>query len=334
MTQVARERSRQMDASPRLVDRSVTKLAQAVARRCRAPALVVQQRDLGLTTALAERGVTLQEIEADHLGSGAEEPTTFRTVVITETLEYVAEDAADEVLARAWLLVEPGGRLIVTVPNEGCASGTAQVRAFTRRRLRKVLQRLGQPRLATDQPYRWLMMYVEKPRAGGRPPPRTRRDRYRATARLCRGRVLELGSGEGHLARTIRDRGHEVVAVDLSVRKIETARASYPEIEFLRCDILELDLPDASFDTVVLAEVLEHVDAEHGEAMLAQAWRLLRPRGRLIVSVPNEDCIPHRNHVREFDRRSLARLLRRWGRPRLVTEQPFQWLMMYVDKRD
>ena len=66
--------------------------------------------------------------------------------------------------------------------------------------------------------------------------------------------------------------------------------------------------------------------------MLVKAWKLLAPGGRLIVSVPNQDCVPHPNHVREFDRRSLKKVLGRWGRPRLITDQPYKWLMMTVEK--
>jgi ubiquinone/menaquinone biosynthesis C-methylase UbiE len=120
--------------------------------------------------------------------------------------------------------------------------------------------------------------------------------------------------------------------VDISRDKISRARAAFPDLEFIECDIARLSLPDASFDTAVLAEVLEHVDEALGAVFLARAWRLLRPHGRLIVSVPNEDCIPHRNHVRVFDRRSLRALLRPLGRPKLVTDQPYKWLLMYVDK--
>jgi hypothetical protein len=42
--------------------------------------------------------------------------------------------------------------------------------------------------------------------------------------------------------------------------------------------------------------------------------------------------VPHPNHVREFDRAELVGLLERFGPPRLVTEQPYRYLLMYVDR--
>ena len=130
----------------------------------------------------------------------------------------------------------------------------------------------------------------------------------------------------------IAARGLEVVGVDLSGEKIRRARAEHPDITFLESDIRALSLPDASYDTVVIAEVLEHVGEEAGAGILERARRLLGPRGRLILSVPNEDCVPHPHHVRQFDRKSLKRLLLPLGKPRLVTAQPYKWLLGYVDR--
>jgi len=151
-------------------------------------------------------------------------------------------------------------------------------------------------------------------------------------AGLCRGRVVDLGCGYGHFSRLVRDRSLEVLGVDLNAEKIAAARRLYPGIRFLRSDIREVDLPDESFDTVVLAEVLKHVGEEVGAEILNRAARLLHSGGRLVVSVPNREFIPHANHVRTFDRRALRRLLQPIGPPRLVVDQPFQWLMMWVTK--
>jgi SAM-dependent methyltransferase len=315
-------------------DRAVRALATALARRCRGRTLVYRVPDAGFTALMRARH---PDVEAGILSAGGapgREGCPARTVVLVGVLEDLQDAEARRRLAEAWELLAPGGRLLVVVPNPESGEDSKELRTFDRRSLTRLLRELGKPRLATDQPYRWLTMYVSKPRQARPRENRTRRDRYRVAARLCKGRVIELGCGEGHLARSIADRaeGHEVIGVDISRDKISRARAAFPDLEFIECDIARLSLPDASFDTAVLAEVLEHVDEALGAVFLARAWRLLRPHGRLIVSVPNEDCIPHRNHVRVFDRRSLRALLRPLGRPKLVTDQPYKWLLMYVDK--
>jgi 2-polyprenyl-3-methyl-5-hydroxy-6-metoxy-1,4-benzoquinol methylase len=324
----------------RSFERALRWLCEATARRCRGPTAV-----LGGVAQLAEaiRSRGLDAVEVDPAsesaaGDRAHPSGSFGTAVLCGVLEHASEKDAGRVLARAWDLVRPGGRLIVTVPNKDWpaaadAEDDTPAREWNRRRLRRLLKRLGKPRLATDQPFRWLTMYVDKPRPHERRFHRTRHLRYRVTARLCRGKVIELGCGEGELSAMVCKRGHEVCGVDLSAEKIRRAREQHPEIPFIASDIRSLSLPDSSFDTAVLAEVLEHVDDAAGAEILAKAWALLKPRGRLIVSVPNEDCIPHPHHVRTFDRRGLKRLLAPLGRPRLVGDQPFKWLLMYVDKR-
>ncbi len=99
----------------------------------------------------------------------------------------------------------------------------------------------------------------------------------------------------------------------------------------LKLDILELPAAQR-YDTVILAEVLEHVPEDVGARMLTKAWELVARRGRLVVSVPNEDCVRHANHLREFTQGDLAGLLEPFGHPRIVTDQPFKWLLMYVDR--
>jgi len=216
------------------------------------------------------------------------------------------------------------------VPN-GTSQGYA--RRFSRRSLRHELRRLGRPELVTDQPYRWLVMIVRKPGGGGPPVlSRTNRLRARVTVKLCQGSVIDLGCGEGHLAGLLAENGHSVTGIDKNKEKIRIAALLYPQATFIAGDIRSADLPEAAFDTALLAEVLEHLTEEAAREAVESAMRFLKPGGRLVVSVPNEDCVPHRNHLQEFDRRSLRMFLEPYGQTKLVTEQPYKWLLMVVEK--
>jgi len=255
----------------------------------------------------------------------------FNTVVLADILENVSENVGSHILSRVWTTLKPGGRLIVIVPNEDCGRVSNQVRKFSRRRFKKLLSVLGKPKLVTEQPFKWLMMCVTKDRDTPPPLRHSLKVRYQVTANLCRGKVIEMGCGEGHLTKMIWDRQLDVVGVDISKMKIARARDQYPAISFMQSDVLDLTLPEQGFDSVVLAEILEHISDDVGTQMLSKAGQLLRPGGRLIVSVPNEDCIPHPNHIRQFNRRTMKEMMQPFGRPRLVTDQPFKWLLMYVD---
>src|SRR5438093_2011599 len=58
--------------------------------------------------------------------------------------------------------------------------------------------------------------------------------------------------------------------------------------EVLLGDVSALPWPDGSFDRVLSGDVIEHLDPAAGEAMLREAFRVLRPGGTLVVhTAPN-----------------------------------------------
>jgi SAM-dependent methyltransferase len=96
-------------------------------------------------------------------------------------------------------------------------------------------------------------------------------------------RVLEVGCGWGELAEWLaRDTAAQVVAVDLSERMVELARARGVDAQV--GDVQELPFADGSFDVAVAAWMLYHVpDLDRGLSELA---RVLRPGG-ILVAVTN-----------------------------------------------
>ncbi len=96
-------------------------------------------------------------------------------------------------------------------------------------------------------------------------------------------RVLEVGSGTGVISALIADRPgvDEVVGVDPSPLFVERARSRLPGARFEVADGRALPFQDGEFDTVVFATTLCHVPLP--EQALAEAHRVLRPHGRLMV---------------------------------------------------
>lgn len=94
-------------------------------------------------------------------------------------------------------------------------------------------------------------------------------------------RVLEVGTGEGQVARRLAAAGvPEVVGVDLAANQVTEAvrRAGGPR--YLRATADALPFADASFDTVVACLVFEHIDAV--DEALAEVGRVLEPGGRFV----------------------------------------------------
>lgn len=103
---------------------------------------------------------------------------------------------------------------------------------------------------------------------------------------------LDAGCGTGTIARCLAHQGCRVTAVDASARMIAAAEraaaagAVSPAVRFLEVDdVVQLPFADAAFDAVVCSSVLEYVEAP--ARALGELARVLRPAGRLIVSIPN-----------------------------------------------
>jgi glycosyltransferase involved in cell wall biosynthesis len=102
-------------------------------------------------------------------------------------------------------------------------------------------------------------------------------------------RILEVGSGTGVMTRYLATR-ERVVATDIDPDYIELLRRTYadnPKVEVRALDLGRLaedGLPPASFDTVVCANVLEHI--EDDAAALGALRNLLAPGGRVVLIVP------------------------------------------------
>lgn len=96
------------------------------------------------------------------------------------------------------------------------------------------------------------------------------------------GKLLELGSGEGKVLRTLAKERPGLALIGCDVRDVPPADGSF---EFRRVEG-RLPAADAELDAVVFADVLEHV--EQPEQTLDEIVRVLRPGGVLVGFVPIE----------------------------------------------
>jgi SAM-dependent methyltransferase len=94
-------------------------------------------------------------------------------------------------------------------------------------------------------------------------------------------RVLDVGTGEGQLARlVVRDGAERVVGIDPTRAQLATAVARGGGPLYTRGDAGALPFPDHAFDAVVVCLVFEHI-TDHRTA-IAEIARVLRPSGRFV----------------------------------------------------
>jgi ubiquinone/menaquinone biosynthesis C-methylase UbiE len=95
-------------------------------------------------------------------------------------------------------------------------------------------------------------------------------------------RALDVGTGVGALAFALAELVREVVAVDVSPRRLEVARRGAPaNILFLEADAISLPFDRSSFDLVSTSRTLHHV--RRPELVVAELARVTRLGGRLLV---------------------------------------------------
>lgn len=94
--------------------------------------------------------------------------------------------------------------------------------------------------------------------------------------------ILDLGCGTGTLTHELAQRGHFVIGVDNSESMLDTARTSYPELEFVCADACNLPWTehfDIVFSNAVFHWILDQKD------LLKSIHRALKPNGQIICEM-------------------------------------------------
>jgi SAM-dependent methyltransferase len=128
---------------------------------------------------------------------------------------------------------------------------------------------------------------------------------YRFARKVVRGRVLDAGGGEGYGTAMLG-----AIGLDLDPSAAAHASRRYAGTPVVRGDLCRLPVRDRSLDAVVALQVIEHLPC--AEEFVANAHRVLRPGGVLVLSTPNRDTFPaglNPWHVHEYDAAELGVLL-------------------------
>ena len=123
-------------------------------------------------------------------------------------------------------------------------------------------------------------------------------------------RVLDAGCGHGYLLASINQREVKTVlyGCDISKNSEEQVRKFIPSAKFSLCSLYDMPYEDDFFDLVFCTEVIEHLSSPC-EA-ISELFRVLAPKGRLIVTIPEGRQDTSKEHINFWTKESFTMFLR------------------------
>jgi SAM-dependent methyltransferase len=141
-------------------------------------------------------------------------------------------------------------------------------------------------------------------------------------------RILDVGCGAGLFFDALEPLGH-VEGIESDPLAVEQAGRWRSRIHIGELD--DTFRPESGFDLILLLDVVEHVDRPY--RLLRRAASLLRPAGRVVVTVPafkwlwtSHDALNH--HVLRYTAKEIGRLMSDAGLTAIETGYLFQSLLL------
>jgi len=98
--------------------------------------------------------------------------------------------------------------------------------------------------------------------------------------------IADLGAGEGTFSQLLARGAKKVIAIDNSEKMVEYGRSlakkhGVANLEYRFGDIEEIPIRSGTVDLAFFSQALHH--AQHPEKAVSEAWRILKPGGRIVV---------------------------------------------------
>lgn len=98
--------------------------------------------------------------------------------------------------------------------------------------------------------------------------------------------IADLGAGEGTFSQLLARHAKKVIAIDNSEKMVEygaglARKHGVNNLQYRKGDIEDVPIPDGHVDLAFFSQALHH--AQHPDRAVAEAWRILKPGGRIVV---------------------------------------------------
>jgi ubiquinone/menaquinone biosynthesis C-methylase UbiE len=97
--------------------------------------------------------------------------------------------------------------------------------------------------------------------------------------------IVEAGCGMGQYVYLVNQMGKRIIGVDVTEQALSNAKSVHPQLRLSLQDVRHLALADQTVELMISLGVVEHFEQGPDE-VLAEAARVVRPGGRLFITVP------------------------------------------------
>jgi SAM-dependent methyltransferase len=135
-----------------------------------------------------------------------------------------------------------------------------------------------------------------------------RREIIKAVGGMPTAKFFEIGCGIGTFLQSLSSEpGIQLLGSEISLRGLRSAKAQCPKVEFIQLDATAIPFV-AEFDVIGAFDVIEHIDDDM--AVLCGIHKALKPKGRLVLTVPQHEFMwssidEFVHHKRRYNRKKL-----------------------------
>lgn len=109
-------------------------------------------------------------------------------------------------------------------------------------------------------------------------------------------KILEVGSGSGLASAYLASKGGVLYLLDISKKSLEFSKKYFRSknlpVKLCHQDAFKMKFSSSSFDYVWNGGVIEHFSDEEKVLLIKKMWKLVKPGGKLLISVPNAHDLP------------------------------------------
>lgn len=154
-----------------------------------------------------------------------------------------------------------------------------------------------------------------------------------------KGRILDIGAGTGMLLSKFKDIGWQVEGVELTEGAVNYAKQKY-SIVLKKGDFLDQKFSQSMYDVIVLNGALEHL--HRPLETLKKSCSILKDKGMIIISIPNEGSIGRRiygrnwfpwqppRHLYHFSPKTVTQMLEKAGFKNIVIKHSYHVQNYYI----